>query len=81
MIQHPPISDTVYDYVISEGINDHLLNPFFCWDLISAIFDFLYRDIHVSYRGFGLWIKIEKCELLYWDVHNIYMEKSKSKKK
>ena len=24
----------------------------FCWDLISALFSFLYQDIHVSYRGF-----------------------------
>ena len=29
---------------------------------------------------FWLWIKIEKCEILYWDLHNAYTETVEYKK-
>ena len=70
------ISDISADCIISEGINDHLLNTFFCWDLISAILAF-WTTVYTFPTWFSLvWIQNKKYEILYWYVHNTYMETS-----
>ena len=52
----------------------------FCWELISAILDFLYQYLHVYYRVLRFWIKIKIYEILNWYVHSTYMETSLEQK-